>query len=40
MNISQEFADTIVLDTDGAEHPLGSLWATQTAVLVFLRHFG
>lgn len=40
MNVSQQFAETTLLDTDGVEHPLGSLWAERTAVLVFLRHFG
>ena len=29
-----------VLDRSGAEVPLSSLWQDQTAVLVFVRHFG
>jgi hypothetical protein len=27
-------------DPDGREIRLGSLWAEQTAVIVFLRHYG
>ena len=29
-----------VLDRSGGEVPLSSLWAQQTAVLAFVRHFG
>ena len=38
--ISRKSAESKVLDPDGREHPLGSLWAKRAAVLVFLRHFG
>jgi hypothetical protein len=29
-----------LLDSNKAVIPFGSLWADQTAVLVFVRHFG
>ena len=34
------FSDLVLEDVSGAEHRLGDLWASQTVVLVFLRHFG
>jgi hypothetical protein len=33
-------ADLTVLDTAGTPVPLDGLWADQTVVLAFLRHFG
>lgn len=29
-----------ILDTDGMPVSVGSLWATQSAVVGFVRHFG
>ena len=39
VNLDQLGAAT-VLDTQGQPYTLGQAWAHQTAVLVFLRHFG
>jgi hypothetical protein len=33
-------ADLVVLDADGSEVRLGSLWEDKPAVLVWLRHYG
>jgi hypothetical protein len=33
-------ADLVVLDLDGSEVRLGSLWEDRPAVLVWLRHYG
>jgi hypothetical protein len=33
-------ADLVLLDHDGAEVKLGSLWAERPAALVWLRHYG
>jgi hypothetical protein len=33
-------ADLVVLDADGNEVRLGSLWEDKPAVLVWLRHYG
>lgn len=38
--ISRKAAEARVLDLDGREHPLRSLWARRAAVLLFVRHFG
>ena len=36
----EAFADHEVVDPDGAPQRLGDLWADQTQVILFLRHFG
>jgi hypothetical protein len=33
-------ADLVLLDHDGAEVRLGSLWAERPVALVWLRHYG
>jgi hypothetical protein len=33
-------ADLVLLDHDGAEVRLGSLWSERPAALVWLRHYG
>jgi hypothetical protein len=33
-------ADTVVVEPDGTEVRLGGVWADQTQVILFLRHFG
>ena len=38
--INSRIANIQLPDTDGNEMRLGSLWQTQPAVLVFLRHYG
>merc|ERR1719424_2387045 len=35
-----EMSDVIVLDEQGTEHELTSLWSSRRVLLVFLRHFG
>ena len=35
-----DLADVVVLDLDGEEVRVGSLWEERPAVLVFLRHYG
>ncbi len=35
-----QLGDSSVFDTEGQPYTLGQAWAHQTAVLVFLRHFG
>ena len=37
---TEQFADQILVDPDGAEQRLGDLWTDQPQVLLFLRHFG
>ena len=39
-SFSQALAPIVLPDPDGREVRLGSLWETQPAVLVFLRHYG
>jgi hypothetical protein len=38
--LSKQLADIVLLDTDGEEIRLGSLWENKPAVIVFLRHYG
>lgn len=38
--LSSRLTMIVLPDADGKELRLGSLWATQPAVLVFLRHYG
>jgi hypothetical protein len=38
--LSHRLAEISLPDSDGREMLLGSLWAKQPAVLVFLRHYG
>lgn len=40
MSIAQRLDPIEVLDSAGQAHRLGSAWAEQTVVLVFIRHFG
>ena len=40
MKLPPEFPSTTVLDRNGQAVPLATLWADQTRVLVFLRHYG
>ena len=40
MNVTDRLADVRVLDTDGQEVRLGTLWQEQPVVLVFVRHYG
>lgn len=40
MTIAQRLESIEVLDAHGQPHRLGSAWAEQTVVLVFIRHFG
>lgn len=40
MSVADDLAGVPVYDVDGAEVPLGSLWAGKPVVLVFVRHFG
>ncbi|HEY6351846.1 MAG TPA: hypothetical protein VI636_20815 [Candidatus Angelobacter sp.] len=37
---SSKLAAIVLPDVDGKKVSLGSLWADQPAVLVFLRHWG
>ncbi|HEY6253431.1 MAG TPA: hypothetical protein VI685_26030 [Candidatus Angelobacter sp.] len=37
---SSKLAGVVLPDVDGQKVQLGSLWANQSAVLVFLRHWG
>jgi hypothetical protein len=39
-SLSARLAPLVLPDTGGAEVRLGSLWAEQAAVVVFLRHYG
>jgi hypothetical protein len=38
--LSSRLTMIVLPDADGKEIRLGSLWATQPAVVVFLRHYG
>ena len=40
MNVTGRLTDVSVLDTDGKEVRLGTLWQEQPVVLVFVRHYG
>ncbi|MEM9459756.1 MAG: hypothetical protein AAGF11_36605 [Myxococcota bacterium] len=40
MSIARQLENIEVLDPAGQPHRLGSAWAEQTTVLVFIRHFG
>lgn len=40
MNIADALEQTTALGLDGEPVRLGTLWQNQTAVLVFIRHFG
>jgi hypothetical protein len=39
-SLNSQLADLVLPDCDGNEIRLGSLWAKQPTVLVFLRHYG
>jgi len=39
-SLSGRLTMIVLPDADGREIRLGSLWATQPAVVVFLRHYG
>ncbi len=39
-SLSSRLTMIVLPDTDRREVRLGSLWATQPAVVVFLRHYG
>jgi hypothetical protein len=39
-SLSAALADITLPDTDGAPVRLGSLWQSNRAVIVFLRHYG
>ena len=36
----QSLGEARVFDTEGQSHRLATAWSHQTAVLIFLRHFG
>ena len=38
--LSSKLAGIVLPDANGTELRLGDLWASQPAVLVFLRHYG
>ena len=38
--LSSRLTMIVLPDADGKEFRLGSIWATQPAVVVFLRHYG
>ncbi len=40
MNVVERLQEVDVLDADGHAVRLGSLWQSQTVVLVFVRHYG
>ncbi len=40
MRASAELAGAPVVDTDGASRPLGELWRTRPALILWVRHFG
>ena len=40
MNVAKNLQNISVLDPDGHAVRLGDLWAEQTIVLAFIRHFG
>ncbi len=35
-----ELTDLTLLDADGADVPIASLWQDERGVFVFIRHFG
>ena len=39
-SLSEALAGIVLLDADGHDVRLGSLWENQPAVIVFLRHYG
>ena len=39
-SLSEALAGIVLPDSEGREIRLGSLWESQPAVLVFLRHYG
>lgn len=39
-SLSESLAPATLPDADGREIRLGSLWENQSAVIVFLRHYG
>jgi hypothetical protein len=39
-SLSSRLAEIVLPDCDGKEIRIGSFWARQPAVLVFLRHYG
>jgi hypothetical protein len=39
-HVAEALERAVVLDVDGNEHPLGETWEKETAVLLFLRHYG
>lgn len=39
-SLSNRLTMVVLPDVDGKEWRMGSLWATQPAVIVFLRHYG
>jgi hypothetical protein len=39
-SFSRALADITLPDCDGAQVRLGSLWESNPAVIVFLRHYG
>jgi hypothetical protein len=40
MRASAELAGAAVVDTDGKSRPLGELWRTEPALILWVRHFG
>ncbi|MGC9947646.1 MAG: hypothetical protein ABSF64_14880 [Bryobacteraceae bacterium] len=40
MPLAEALAPIVLPDADGRQVRLGSLWDRQTAVVVFLRHYG
>ncbi|MFT6144649.1 MAG: hypothetical protein ACJAZO_001535 [Myxococcota bacterium] len=40
MNNATDLGAVTVLSLDGTAVPMSSLWAAQSAVVVFLRHYG
>jgi len=36
----EQLSEATVLDLEGVEHPLGSLWQDGPLVITFLRHYG
>ena len=38
--LSKRLADIVLPDVSGKEIRMGSLWANNPAVVVFLRHYG
>ena len=40
MSMADQLAPLTVLDLEGRPIPLGSFWATQPVLLVYIRHYG